>query len=417
MTNSHALVIIGTGQAGLTLAREYRKLDAGRSLHLISADGGEVYAKPMLSNALAQGRSADALVTGTATSIATQLDAQVSARTRVLSIDIRSRRLRTDAGEIAYGDLVFAVGADPIRPPIEVGDALDVLSINDLDDYRLFRRRLQALSPGASVTVIGAGLIGLEFANDLAAAGYRVDVVDPASRALARLLPEPLSDELATRLSAIGVRWHFGTTVRAVHSSQDAYEIQTASGVRWQSSLVVSAVGLRARVDLANAAGLATERGIVVDKHLRASAPATWALGDCAQIGGEVRPFIMPIMHAARTLARNLRGEALSVNFPEMPVVLKTPAWPVTLLAPPRGARGQWHIQRDSQGSRAYFMDEEALLGFALSGVYVRERSASLLSTARAKNAAPSGSDASLKSYAGLCTSQPLMPSPLPILR
>ena len=101
---------------------------------------------------------------------------------------------------------------------------------------------------------------------------------------------------------------------------------------------VLSSVGLRPRTGLAERAGIAVKRGIVVDRYLATNAPDVYALGDCAEVEGLVLPFVMPIMHAARALAKTLCGEPTRLTYPAMPIVVKTTAYPV-VVAPPAAER------------------------------------------------------------------------------
>ena len=188
-------------------------------------------------------------------------------------------------------------GADPVRLPLQ-GDAADqVLSVNDLQDYAAFRERLQG---ARRVTVIGAGLIGCEFANDLVAAGYEVDVVDPGTQPLGRLLPPEAGDLLQRALSDAGVHFHWGTSVQAVHAQPGDLQLELANGQRLGTDVVLSAVGLRPRTALAQAAGLQTAQGIVVNRQLQTSQPDIYALGDVAEVEGRSLPYVMPLMQAAR---------------------------------------------------------------------------------------------------------------------
>ena len=143
-----------------------------------------------------------------------------------------------------------------------------------------------------------------------------------------------------------------------------------------QTDLVLSAVGLRPRIALARTAGLAVNRGIVVDGQLRSSDTDIFALGDCAEIEGRVLSFVMPIMHAARALARLLVGESTRVEFPPMPVVVKTPAHPVVVLPVAHDAVGEWKLLAEGQGVKLGFFDaQNQLRGFVLSGEFVGLRS------------------------------------------
>lgn len=368
------IVIIGSGLAGWTLVRELRKLNKDAPVVLISADAGDFYSKPMLSNALAQNKTAAQLVTTPAATMAEQQGITLMARTRVERIDCERKVVMTSAGEQPYSALVLALGADPIRLPLG-GDAADeVLSVNDLDDYARFR---QAIAGKRRIAVIGAGLIGCEFANDLAAAGYVINVYDPTAYPLSSLMPEAAGRSLIAPLAAIGVDWHFGRSVRAVDHQGAAYKLTLDNGDTHQADLILSAVGLRPRTQLAKEAGLDVNRGIVTDAYLRTSDPAIFALGDCAETNGAVRPYVLPIMHSARALARTLASDATAVIFPAMPVVVKTPARPTAVSPAARDADGLWEIIESDTGIKATFSDATGkLLGFALTGHYAEERMA-----------------------------------------
>jgi rubredoxin-NAD+ reductase len=364
------LVVLGSGLAGWTTVRELRKLEPAAPVTVITADGGDFYAKPSLSNAFAQGKRPEQLVNTAAAKMAETLGVTLLLRTRVEAIDRAAHTVVTGHGPIAYSRLVLATGARPIRVPLEGDGAQLVQSINSLDDFATFHARLR---PGARIAIMGAGLIGCEFANDLATAGMRVSVIDPSTRPLAALLPEQASEALRLGLHALGVGWHFGSTVQAVHRDGEALRLQLANGESIAADVVLSAIGLRADTALAQAAGLVCERGIVVDNTLATSDPDIFALGDCAQYaGGRCLPYVMPIMNAARVLAARLAGRADTLAFPLMPVSVKTPALPLVVAARAVGGVGQWHGPEDGLW---HFIDDGGLVrGFVLAGKQTARR-------------------------------------------
>jgi rubredoxin-NAD+ reductase len=188
-------------------------------------------------------------------------------------------------------------------------------------------------------------------------------------------MPEQAGKQLLAPLAALGVDWRFGNSVSRVDRAASGYLLMLADGAQLHADLVLSAVGLRPRIALAQQTGLAVNRGIVVDAHLRSSDAAIYALGDCAEIEGRVQPFVLPIMHAARALAKTLAGEETAVVFPAMPVVIKTPAHPVAVLPVAREAVGNWQLRANSDGVKMEFVDAgQRLLGFALTGRYTAER-------------------------------------------
>ena len=366
------ILIVGSGLAGYNVAKELRKLDKSAPLAVITADGGEFYSKPMLSNALTKRQAPAAIALNSAEQMAQQLPAAVRVRTRVTAIEVGTHRLYVGDEALAYSKLVLALGAAQIRVPIG-GDAADaVMTVNSLDDYARFR---VAIEGKKRVAVIGAGLIGCEFANDLAASGYEVEVVDIAAQPLPRLLPPAGGALLREKLAALGIVWHFGTGVKTVDRDADANRVTLADGSVIRADIVLSAIGLKPELNLARAAGLEIARGIVVNRYLETSAPDVFALGDCAEVEDLVLPFVMPIMHAARALAPTLAGTRTAVSYPAMPVLVKTPACPTIVAPPAPTATGEWQIETAPDSVKSLFVDASGkLLGFALNGAATSER-------------------------------------------
>lgn len=372
--SNQAIVIIGSGLAGYTVGRELRKIDKEIPITLISREPGYFYSKPTLSNALANSKSADQLIGSQADAMGSQLNIAVLGNTDVHTIDTHTQRVHTSAGEIAYGKLVLALGADQIRLQLQGTAADQAMTVNDLEDYSRFR---QAIEGRKRVTILGAGLIGCEFANDLTLAGFSVDVIDLAPHALGRLLPEAAAKALEQKLSAMGVRWHFGTTAQSIDSSNGAIQIALTNGVTIKTDAILSAVGLRPRIQLAQDAGINTGLGIQVNRQLQTSVESVYAIGDCAEIEGLVLPYVLPIMHAARTLAPVLLGQTATLQYPAMPVTVKTPSYPIVVSPPAKSAVGDWNITEVTDGMQCRFETSDGqLLGFALLGSATAERAA-----------------------------------------
>ncbi|MDO8320738.1 FAD-dependent oxidoreductase [Rhodoferax sp.] len=379
------IIIIGAGLAGWSTARELRKLDKTTPVLLITADSGDFYAKPSLSNAFAQKRGPAQLVTTPAASMAASQNITLHAHTRVTAIDTVRQTVHTSAGEFAYAKLVLATGAQPIRIPMSGDAASAVLSVNALQDFSEFHARLMRVNSAAAdggidlkkrIVIMGAGLIGCEFANDLMGSDFEVTVVDPSASPIAALLPPGLSDELREALANHGVVWHFGTTVQRVDHQTEAggaLKVHLANGEVLVADVVLSAIGLRADLSLAQAAGLVCERGIVVDAHLQTSAANVYALGDGAQYAnGRTLPYVMPIIHAGKALAATLAGQPTPVQFPLMPVAIKTPALPLVVAPAAPGTAGQW--AQSEPGVWLFTDTDHAVKGFALSGPQTTRR-------------------------------------------
>jgi rubredoxin-NAD+ reductase len=340
---SGPVVIVGGGLAGWTVARELRQRAPALAIHLVCADAGDFYSKPMLSNAFAQKKDAQGLVQRPAAQQAAAQSVVLHPHTRVRGIDRAARRLLTDGEPIPYGSLVLAIGADPIRLPTPGME--HALSVNDIADYAAFRTALAAAGEKARVVIIGGGLIGSEFANDLAGAGYPVRIIDPAPWLIGSLVAQEQGHALQAALAGLGVESHLGDLAERIeHAAGAPYRLALRSGRQIEADVLLCAVGLRPRTGLAQDAGLELSRGILVDELGRTSDPSIYALGDCAAYQSAARPdvangaarplpFILPIMAAAKAIAATLAGQETPIKFGPMPVRVKTPAHPLTVNA------------------------------------------------------------------------------------
>ncbi|WP_410499178.1 NAD(P)/FAD-dependent oxidoreductase [Chitinibacter sp. S2-10] len=383
---NNPLIVIGSGLAAYTLARDWRKLDTATPLVIISRDHAGFYSKPMLSNALGANKSVQQLLLKPAEVMASELDARIIAQTEVLAIDAAQRTITLSHGEtLEYRDLVLALGADPIRLNL-AGNASDqVISVNDLDDFGHFLTALDGVPPAGSVAILGGGLIGCEFANDLLARGIKPVVIDPAASPLSRLLPARAGEYLAERLGAAGVDFRLGVSASSVDTLEQGYVVTLSDGSVIAADLVLSAVGLRPRTALASAAGLQCQRGIVLDAQLQSRVEHVYAIGDCAEIEGQILPFILPILHQARVLAQSLFGTKATLKYPVMPVVVKTPACPTVVLTPAAAVQGEWQFEMIDDGMVAQFVDAAGVLqGFALLGAATHLRQSLLTRLAAA---------------------------------
>ena len=351
MTDQAPIVIVGTGLSGYSLVRELRKLDKTTPVVMVTADDGVNYSKPMLSTGFTKGKDAEGLAQGDTEAMAEQLSVDIRTYSTVTGIDTGARELVLGDERLAYSKLVLAWGADVIRLGLD-GDGLDrVYSINDLLDYRAFRK---ALEGGKRVAIMGAGLIGCEFANDLRNGGYEVDVIAPDAAVMPSLLPEAAANAVQKELQALGVNFHLGTVVQRV--DRDGQGVKLA---------------------LAKAAGIEVGRGIVVNRALETSAPDVYALGDCAEVDGQVLLYVLPLMACARALAKTLTGERTEVSYGAMPVMIKTPCCPTAVCPPPAGGEGEWDIEQEGSDVKARFLSPSGeVLGFAVTGRFAVEKQA-----------------------------------------
>ncbi|WP_144981460.1 NAD(P)/FAD-dependent oxidoreductase [Halomonas sp. C22] len=369
------LVIVGTGMAGIGLARALRRQGDSRTIALVSADRGEEYSKPLLSTGFAKRLSPEKLAQRSAEALADELNAQLMAHTQVVELAVEHQMLRLGNGTLLrYENLVLATGAAP-RTPFQIPDALEgrCFTVNDLDDYR---RLHAALAQPSRVAIIGAGLVGCEFANDLHAGGHHVTLVAPESTLLPRLLPEPLGHALAETFRTAGMQLALGRTLDSLSLNADRdLVLQLDGGERHTVDIVLLATGLAPRTALAEAAGLAVSaRGIEVDRLLRTRQPNVYALGDVACIDGVNAMYVQPLQASAKALAATLGGSPTPVSFGAWPIIVKTPLLPVVAY-PPVNTPQHWRVEGHGQDLTALAEDKDGrLIGFALTGGCVRRK-------------------------------------------
>jgi rubredoxin-NAD+ reductase len=368
------VVVVGSGLAGYGVLRELRKLSPEARLTLVTHDDGHFYSKPALSTALAKGKAPEALVTTPGEKMAAQLRLDLRAGRLAEGIDRDGKVLLTTGGPIFYDKLVLALGADPVRPPID-GDAAHLaIAVNSLDHYREFREKLP---DGARVLIMGAGLVGTEFANDLVTTGYRPVVVDMLGHPLAQLIPAEVGEKVRETLAGHGVEWHLGRKVVSLDKRPEGGFLGTLDdGTQIAADVLLSAVGLRPNTDLAREAGLDVRRGIMVDQTGRTSDPSIYAIGDCAEYPQGLAAYVTPIMAAARAIAPGVLGTPTDIRFPTLSVQVKTTAYPIVLLPRPAHVEGQWQLADDTEAGLKYlFVDNQGVTrGYVLTRDRCQER-------------------------------------------
>lgn len=369
----HPVVIIGSGMAGYTAAREFRKLNPEHELVMICADDAINYAKPTLSNALAGKKAPEQIALGDAIKMGDQLKMRIESNTWVKEIHAEQHQLvlEKDGQQNIqpYSKLVLAVGANPIRLAIAGDGSDDIHVVNNLNDYKKFRENL-AIREDKRVVILGAGLIGCEFANDLQNTEHQVTVIDLAARPLGRLIPEYVSSSFQEKLEHIGIHFILGTTVeKIIKIEKGDYQITLANGQSVIADIVLSAIGLQPNLELAQAADILCSRGIVTNVLLETNQADIYAIGDCAEVNGLLLPYVMPIMQQARALAKTLNGEHTQVHYPAMPVAVKTPTAPLTVLPAPIDVDVTWTTEELEDGMIAKATDQQdTLRGFVLLG-------------------------------------------------
>lgn len=193
-------------------------------------------------------------------------------------------------------------------------------------------------------------------------------------RPLPTLLPERASKAVEAGLQGLGVSFLYGANATAADHAGNGIRVSLADGRHAEADIVLSAIGLRPRLGLAEVAGLNVARGICVDRYLRTSNANIYAIGDCAEVDGKVLMYVLPLMASARALAKTLAGEDTVVSYPAMPVQIKTPICPIVVSPVAPNTEGAWAVEADGNNVKASFLAKDGqLLGFALTGSFASD--------------------------------------------
>jgi nitrite reductase (NADH) large subunit len=308
---SDPIVVIGNGMAGLRLLQDLREAEGGATTEsrvpvvAIGAEPMEAYNRVLLSSLLS-GESEYKDIALVNRRWYDEQDIELQIGVRVLEVDRKRKRLRLSTGQkMPYSKLVLAAGSEPIRLKMPGSDLQGVKTFRDLADVR----DLKALAKtGKRAVVIGGGLLGLEAAHGLALLGMNVTVIHLMDRLMERQLDPSASYFLLREFRRRDIDVLLNTETERLLGKVRVEGIEFRDGSHIDCDVVVMAVGIRPNVALAKSAGLATERGIVVDDTLRSSDPDIYAIGECAEHRGQVYGLVAPLYEQAKVCARDILG-------------------------------------------------------------------------------------------------------------
>ena len=304
-----SVVIVGAGAAGVAAAETLRAEGYDGTITVLDDDPDAAVDRPNLSKDYLAGSAPEEWVT--LRSVEQLAERGIALRrARVGAVDVAGRLVQlADGAAVAWEALILATGASPIRLPIPTAPELPILTLRSLADSRAIIRAAERSTQKRAV-VIGASFIGLEVAASLVARGLEVHVVAPESRPLERVLGAAMGDWVRATHEAHGVVFHLGRKPAATESGG----VLLDDGTLIAADVVVAGVGVRPNVELAEGAGLALDRGVLVDDRLTTSAPGVWAVGDIARwpdarTGEKVRVEHWALaQRQAMTAARNVLG-------------------------------------------------------------------------------------------------------------
>ncbi|WP_328852970.1 FAD-dependent oxidoreductase [Micromonospora globbae] len=313
-----SFVIVGAGLAGARAAQTLREEGFDGGIVVVGDEPDRPYERPPLSKGLLTGSAEPDSVFVHDAGWYAEHDVDLRTDARAVAVDRSAKVVRLADGEhIAYDRLLLATGATPRDLAAPGADLDGVLRLRTLADSR---RIAAALVDGAHVVIVGAGWIGLEVAAAARQRGATVDVVETAALPLRRVLGDEIARVFANLHRDHGVTFHFDAEVREIRGDVRASSVLLADGTELPADAVVVAVGVRPNTDLAAAAGLAVENGILVDASLRTADPDVHAAGDVANAYHPVLRRRLRVEHWANALhsgaaaARAMLGQPVSYD-------------------------------------------------------------------------------------------------------
>ncbi|MEP6688746.1 MAG: FAD-dependent oxidoreductase [Gemmatimonadales bacterium] len=312
------VVIVGGGAAGNSAAETLRREGYAGSITIVDPDPDAPYDRPNLSKDYLAGTAAEEWIPLHPPDYYHEHGIEIRHGARVGAIDPRGRRVHlADGGELPFDALLLATGASPVR--LDAALERGTPAVHYLRSLADSRRIVAAAREGGRAVVLGASFIGLEVAASLRARKMEVHVVAPDERPLERVVGPELGDMIREVHEEQGVVFHLGQKARAVEGGVVILE----SGERLSADLLVAGIGVRPNLELAEAAGLAMDRGLVVDARLETSAPGIFAAGDIARWPDPHTGERLRVEHwvvaerQGQTAARNILG--LSDRFDAVP--------------------------------------------------------------------------------------------------
>jgi NADPH-dependent 2,4-dienoyl-CoA reductase/sulfur reductase-like enzyme/nitrite reductase/ring-hydroxylating ferredoxin subunit len=271
------IVIVGGGAAGFAAAEMLRREGFGGSVTMLSSDDDASYDRPNCSKDYLAGNAPEDWMPLRPAEYYKEQDIDVQLRTQVTSIDPKARQVTlATGGGLPFDKLLLATGAEPVRLDIPGADQPHVHVLRALADSRAIIARAKQAQ---RAVVIGASFIGLEVAASLRARKIEVHVVAPERRPLERVLGREYGDFIRALHEEHGVVFHLEEAASAI----DAKSVKLKGGASLSADLVVVGIGVRPRIQLAESAGLAIDRGVAVNEYLETSAPGMFAAGDIAR--------------------------------------------------------------------------------------------------------------------------------------
>ena len=320
--------IIGNGAAGISAAEAIRERDKTGSIYMISNEEYPSYNRPMLTKSLAAGLEAEQIAVKEASWYEENNVYQMLGK-NVTGIDTQKKEIYTaDGAKFKYTKLIYALGSECFIPPIQGAEQPEVIAIRRLSDTRKVTELLPQVK---EAVVIGGGVLGLEAAWELKKAHCKVTVLELAPRLMGRQLDEGAGEMIKAISEAQGIAIHTGVQIEAIEGDGHVTGVRLGDGRVFPAQLVIVSCGVRANTAIAKAAGIETDRAVVVNSRMETNAADVYACGDCAQYQGINYAIWPQAAEEGKVAGANAAGEAL--EYAGVPAALSFHGMNTTLYA------------------------------------------------------------------------------------
>jgi len=299
------LIVVGNGMAGMACLEQILKHEPRFTVTVFGDETHVNYNRIMLSSVLAGEKAADDIViNGREWYEQHHIDLRVGVR--VVDVDSEAKTVTGNDGSVTpYDVLLLATGSNAFMPPIDGLDKDGVFVFRTLDDTRAL---LERSGPGVKATVIGGGLLGLEAARGLQVQGCDVTVVHLMSTLMERQLDPDGGQYLLGKIEDLGVKVMLGRTTTAILGNGHVEGVALSDDSILEADLVVVAAGIRPNVELAIKAGIAVNRGVLVNDYMETSSDDIFAVGECVEHRGVCYGLVAPLYEQGKVLAATMTG-------------------------------------------------------------------------------------------------------------
>ncbi|MFR5601195.1 MAG: NAD(P)/FAD-dependent oxidoreductase [Lachnospiraceae bacterium] len=274
---------LGNGAAGIQAAAAIRERDATGTILMVSEEVYPAYNRPMLTKALSKGFTPEEIAVYKEAWYTEKKIIQLLGKTVAGIRPLDQKVVLTDGIELKYDKLIYAMGASCFVPPIPGTELSQVIAIRNVDDVKQVQ---QLLPETKEAVVIGGGVLGLEAAWELKQSGCQVTVLELAPQLMGRQLDEQAGALLKEIASDCGIDIHTGVQIQAIEGNGKVEGVRLGDQTLIKAQLVIVSCGVRANTEVASRAGIAVERAVTVNDHMRTNLPNIFACGDCAQFQG-----------------------------------------------------------------------------------------------------------------------------------